>query len=243
MEWVKVSDDLPDHRKVLALPRKHRAAAMWLWLRGMCYSSRHLSDGFIPAGFIDSSDDERLADLLCGVSLWHPEQGGYAIHEYAGWNRTRDEVDAIKQARREAGRRGGKASGQARAKQTRSNCLPSASSKTNPEADTDTDLLLTKQVGARSNFPTCMESDVWKDSATGRKLSSAGHIRAAIESKWPMTPPDKIGLLATSLTSRCEGCDGSFVSQCTDRALDKIERAKSVNNVIGWLDDDDHPRG
>lgn len=49
MAWLRVDDGMPEHRKVLALPRKDR----WTWLELLCYVARQNNGGHVPAGVCD----------------------------------------------------------------------------------------------------------------------------------------------------------------------------------------------
>jgi hypothetical protein len=56
MTWVKIDDGFADHPKVI----EAGPMASWLFLCGLTYCSRQLTDGFIPAGQL-----RRLADVDC----------------------------------------------------------------------------------------------------------------------------------------------------------------------------------
>ncbi|KKN75246.1 hypothetical protein LCGC14_0382450 [marine sediment metagenome] len=115
MSWVKVSDGLATHPKVLAAGQ----AAAWLHVAGLCYAAQHLTDGAISdsslsgLGQYTRARARKLADRLVEVRLWERNGTGYAIHDYLDYNPSRKEVEA----RREAKRRIGQAGGLAKAKQ------------------------------------------------------------------------------------------------------------------------------
>lgn len=139
MAWVKVDDGFPDHPKVLVLT----LAAQGLWLAGLCYANRHRTDGQLPSAFLRRVGDEAAwaaAEELVAVGLWHETATGWEIHDYADYQSTKDQIEAVAAKRAAAGKRGG----QANAKQTRSNlldgCLPVAStrrSKTEAEEEVE----------------------------------------------------------------------------------------------------------
>lgn len=136
MVWVRLDDHFPDHPKVVAAG----PCAAWLYVCGIAYSNRHLTDGFIPvgvahrltdytnvaiftggneiAGPMDDVSCEWMAAILCNVGLWREVDGGYAIHDYLDFQPSKADVLALKDIRSEAGRRGGKASSRAKSKQT-----------------------------------------------------------------------------------------------------------------------------
>ena len=118
MAWVKVDDGFPDHPKVLVLT----LAAQGLWLAGLCYANRHRTDGQLPSGFLRRVGDDSAwtaAEELVAVGLWHETAAGWEIHDYADYQSTKEQIEAVAAKRAEAGKRGG----QANAKQTRSNLL------------------------------------------------------------------------------------------------------------------------
>lgn len=69
--YVRVHDGLPDHPKIIAAGGE----AAWLYICGLAYCSRQLTDGVIPKGLVprltDSSKSEALASALLRVGLWH----------------------------------------------------------------------------------------------------------------------------------------------------------------------------
>jgi hypothetical protein len=111
--WVKVDDHFSDHPKAIGLD----LAASGLWLHALCYANRHTTDGFVPAGLLRRLGDPAAADAadrLVEAGLWEPADGGWVIHDYLRYQRSRAEIEDIGDKRAEAGRRGG----QAKPKQT-----------------------------------------------------------------------------------------------------------------------------
>lgn len=135
MTWVKVDDQFHEHPK-LAAPG---AAAWGMWLAGIAYCNRALTDGFISDAVAEGLggrwrvrqggqtwqmiarcgdvevvvDADWIAVALVDAGLWHRVDGGYQIHDYADFQPLRAEVMAartsISEARKEAGAAGGKA--------------------------------------------------------------------------------------------------------------------------------------
>lgn len=121
MAWFKVDDSFPQHPKVLAIPRRHRAAAVGLWTLGGTWCAAQLTDGYLGAHMVEElASTQRHADLLVEVGLWEVADGGYQIHDYLDYNPSADEVRADQarkhEAKAKAGRAGGIASGIARRK-------------------------------------------------------------------------------------------------------------------------------
>jgi len=96
--------------KVLRLSDK--GMALHAWSISYCDAAR--SDGFIaqdawPARF------GRAVKELERASMWERCEGGYYLHDYLDYNRSRAYIDDYARAKREAGRAGGQASASARA--------------------------------------------------------------------------------------------------------------------------------
>lgn len=102
MTWVKLDDGFPDHPKVLAAG----GSAAWLYVCGLCYCGRHMTDGFVPNGalstLVDPSMKPRLlAAKLVRAGLWAPVDGGWMVHDYARHQRTKAQVEADRESARE----------------------------------------------------------------------------------------------------------------------------------------------
>lgn len=111
MAWVKVDDQFFRHPKVLAAGRDARD----LYLVGLCYCAQSLTDGFIPDAAIrvlaaEAEIDTGIASAarLIGVGLWEVVEGGYIVHDYLEYQPSKEKVVETREARAEAGRRGGK---------------------------------------------------------------------------------------------------------------------------------------
>ncbi len=115
MAWVRIEDTVTDHRKHL----KAGPAACWLWVCGLAYCQRQLSDGMIPtealpqlgAGFRISW----LVKRLVSAGLFDKVPGGFMVHDYHDYNETREEAltrkRELSEQRAAAGRIGGLRSG------------------------------------------------------------------------------------------------------------------------------------
>lgn len=92
MAWVKLDDGFPDHPKVERAGFK----AAWLYVCGLAYASRQLTDGVVPReriGKLAGLPGERgLAQRLVDVGLWREHPDGYEIHDYCKHQRRREQV-------------------------------------------------------------------------------------------------------------------------------------------------------
>jgi hypothetical protein len=91
-----VDDKLPSHPKIFKagsrLGENGPAQALALFLAGLAYARDHLTDGFLPDGFVQTcglvQTPQSVAKVLTsrGVRLWSRTRGGYRIHDYHDWN-------------------------------------------------------------------------------------------------------------------------------------------------------------
>jgi hypothetical protein len=109
MTWVRLEDTFPEHPKVLAAGD----AATMVFIRGLCYSARYLTDGFVPLAAARTLGTARQVTTLVAIHLWDQADGGYRIHDYLRYNPTRAQVEAkrtdLSEKRAAAGRLGGRA--------------------------------------------------------------------------------------------------------------------------------------
>ena len=104
MAWVRLADDFADHPKIVAAG----PLAGWLWLCGIAYCNRYLTDGFVPAAQVrrlaDVDDPAALAVRLVDAGLWELTAGGYRVHDYDSYQPSAEVVKAERErnARRAA---------------------------------------------------------------------------------------------------------------------------------------------
>jgi hypothetical protein len=99
MVWVRVDDLMPEHPKLATAG----ALGLALDVAGICYASRHLTDGFIAEGAVgqlvslkgitlEGADDDdvmaRLVARLVDTGRWErdDERGGWWVHDYLDYN-------------------------------------------------------------------------------------------------------------------------------------------------------------
>lgn len=110
MPFLNLDDNFAEHPKVDGLSD----GAFRLHVSALCYASRHLTDGRIESDkvprLVPRFRRKMLTELL-DRRLWaeHPG-GGYAIHDFLDWNRSRAEIqeqrDRLHKVRSAAGRKG-----------------------------------------------------------------------------------------------------------------------------------------
>lgn len=116
--YIKMSDKLPEHRKIVAAG----GDAAWLHVCALAYASRNRTDGFIPRNYVPRLSDRKqplkLAAKLVAVDLWHeaghdckkcPQPGpdDYVIHDYLEHQRSAARIAEVSAARAAAGATGG----------------------------------------------------------------------------------------------------------------------------------------
>lgn len=108
MTWFYVDDHLHEHPKA----RRAGLEAMGMWALAGSYCADHLTDGFVP-GHVPVRWSERrwrkLAQQLVAAGLWTPAERdgepGWQFHDWPGWQKTRDQVLAEREAAAERQRR------------------------------------------------------------------------------------------------------------------------------------------
>ena len=92
MTWVQLTDDWTDNPKIRMISN----AAQLLWIKGLTYCYRMLTDGWIPRSFVVElvgSECDKLTDELVNcvppfgdytVGLWEPHESGqgWVVHDY-----------------------------------------------------------------------------------------------------------------------------------------------------------------
>ncbi len=101
MPYAQLDDGLFAHRKA----KRTSDAALGLWVRGLTYAARYLTDGFLDETFVEDfvrgRARQRAAEELVDRGWWEPRGGGYQIKDYLDYNRSRAQVEADREKARE----------------------------------------------------------------------------------------------------------------------------------------------
>ncbi|MCX8559799.1 hypothetical protein OS122_02650 [Mycolicibacterium mucogenicum] len=102
-----VDDAFSDSKEVLAIPARHRLAAVGLWTLCGSWSASKLTDGFIPEEVLKKLGARPvLVDALVDAAqLWTRELGGIRFTNWSKWQRTREQVEAYRAAQAEKKRK------------------------------------------------------------------------------------------------------------------------------------------
>jgi len=104
---------------------KVRAAgkdAAFLYIAGNGFCNEYLTDGFISDTDIETvafnaflRSPKKAVESLMVAGLWDRVRGGYKIHDYLDYNKSKKEIEELRSKKTAAGRKGGIASAQASA--------------------------------------------------------------------------------------------------------------------------------
>ncbi len=117
MTWVRLDDAFGEHPKIASLSD----SALALFVTGIAYCNRNLTDGFIPSlvgiGQLRYCGGNPMPSIneLEGVGLWESVEGGWRIHDFTDYQPSRAAVQQERIRRQAAGRAGGLATAVARA--------------------------------------------------------------------------------------------------------------------------------
>lgn len=100
MTWLRLDDQIADHPKFITAGPQ----AAWLWLCGLAYASRYLTDGFVPSVQVARLGSVKgalkLAERLVAVGLWERAEGGFLIHDYHDYQPSAQQIKDGREAAR-----------------------------------------------------------------------------------------------------------------------------------------------
>ena len=101
MTWVKLDDNIAENPKIVAAGED----AAWLYVVGLCYCSRNLTDGSIPSRIVlrlvSNRFPRRLAARLVEHGLWIEDGENYRVVDYLDHQRSRSDVLAQREQGKE----------------------------------------------------------------------------------------------------------------------------------------------
>lgn len=128
MSWLRISDDFTDRQELLELGDRE-AIAGWTYLRLLCWSASHLSDGLVPVGAARREDPAGVDALVSiGYAKRRPDGGLDLPRFLTDHHLSRAAVLELREVRSEAGKAGAKASALAKA-ETKAQALAEANGK------------------------------------------------------------------------------------------------------------------
>jgi hypothetical protein len=102
--WIKLDDGFTTHPKIVGLSDK----AFRAYVDSLCYSGRHLTDGFVPVAALSAASKKARPELEA-AGLWHPDDAGIRINDFLEYNRSREVVEEERKRKSEGGKRGAQA--------------------------------------------------------------------------------------------------------------------------------------
>jgi hypothetical protein len=107
---MRLDLDMIDNPKIKRLRLASGDSGIVLSLRAMAYSTRHLTDGWVPLPLPKEwGYGRKHTEALEDVGLWIPleitDDGGWLINDYAQYQITRAEWEAKSEQRRKAARK------------------------------------------------------------------------------------------------------------------------------------------
>lgn len=92
--WFKVDDRFHSSRKMLAIPRRIRLAAVGLWAIAGSWTAGEELDGLVPDYMVEEwGGTDELVEALVRAGLWVPVDGGTRFANWAEWQPTREQLD------------------------------------------------------------------------------------------------------------------------------------------------------
>jgi hypothetical protein len=131
MAWFKVDDGFYSSRKVLSIPRSRRFEALGLWTTCGAWSSKELTDGFVPREIVEEfgGKQSQINDLI-SAKLWVEVDGGWKFWDWMDYQPAKVEViekrEKTTKKRSAAGKKGAEARWQNHGKTMAKKSLPLA---------------------------------------------------------------------------------------------------------------------
>lgn len=122
MAWFKVDDGFLTSSKVMSIPRSKRAEAIGVWLSVGVWSAHEMKDGIVPNVILEElCCTDEIRQILIEVGMWvEHDLNSIQIHNWCKYQPTREHLLNKSEQRKLAGTLGGRASVQAKLKQTSS---------------------------------------------------------------------------------------------------------------------------
>lgn len=112
MTWVKLDDAFWANPKVVSVGNEAAGA----YARMLSYCGQHLTDGVVDASVAKFITRAAVCTQLVAHGFLAKQGSGFSIPDFLDFNPSREEVEAKRNARSRAGKKGGVASGKRRNK-------------------------------------------------------------------------------------------------------------------------------
>lgn len=108
MSKLELDDQILEHPKFIRAARLAGSEAIHMWLGLRAFCGQQLTDGFIPVDMLDEVRGPKLdrkrsvaMEALITVGLLEQEDGGFRMHNYLKWSRSKSQVLADRARARE----------------------------------------------------------------------------------------------------------------------------------------------
>lgn len=203
--YIRVHDGMPDHPKIDGLSDAAFRLLVTMW----CWCSRHLTDGVVPAGtWQKRGTSESRAELLMAGLAEERLDGAVLMHDYTDHQRTADEVRELREKRREAGSKGGKAKANALAS-AKANALADALANGKQNSAIDIDIDISKNSLAQPDG----FAEFWM--AYPRRIGKGQATKAWATAMKRGADPRNVVAAAAVFARSCAGKDPKFIPHPT----------------------------
>lgn len=154
MAWARISDDFHDHSKVAELTVDLEGlASLGLWTLALSWvRADRRRAGIVPTGIamrFSAGHGKQLASRLVQASLWDEIPGGWRFHDFEDIYTPED----LAQKRAEAGRMGGRRSGQVRRERASGSKNEATSKQSASENEAKSPEASHARAGATTHYP------------------------------------------------------------------------------------------
>lgn len=94
--WARLDDQFHAHPRTLMAGFD----ANGLYARALSYCANYLTDGFVPAEWVDAQGGKKLATKLVDTRFFEQIEGGYLILGYLEYNPSREQIEAERERER-----------------------------------------------------------------------------------------------------------------------------------------------
>lgn len=201
--FIRLSCEVLTDAKILAAGPE----ASWLWVRGLLYAKQHLTDGFVPdtalaiVGLgLAPAKVRAAAKAIVAAGLWEECEGGWRVppERWARWQTTREEVEAVRAKRADAGRKGaakrwtdGKSMASAIDLPSTRNAQSQSQSQSHssePEPGGDAQARAGSPDPARPGKVECVVEEVHREAKAQRPMGAPAAAKSASEQRDPGRP-------------------------------------------------------
>ncbi len=217
MAWTRIDDKFLMNPKVQAVG----VFGMALYVAGLIYSNSNLTDGFIAnsmlpmiCGMAYQTPARKTAEKLVEANLWEQVEGGYQIHDFLSFNKSKQEIEMLNRKRANNGAKGGRP-----AKQTETDLL----------TEKETDLVTKMQTKMVSNQPPIIPNTLNPNTLKEIKQPPPDEREAQIGTIFK-TYEHEIGLITPAIAD-------DIISAIDDYPLEWFEDAfeeAAKNNKRNW---------